>query len=258
MIARKILKYELLNIARNRWVFFYAAATAALAFAVYWISGDPAKAMVTLSSIHVILVPLIASLFASVYWYYNERFTELLLTQPMRRASVLLMRYVALTGALGAGFLAGTALPLALAGGGLAGILAIAASGLFLTAAFVGLALVFCVLSADRMKGVGLALGLWVYLVFLHDGAILVSLLAFRDYPVDLPAGVLGVLNPIGLTRVTLLMTQDASLLLGHSGMLVRNLLTSWQGSALAAAIALLILALPLGIALRKWERRDF
>jgi len=254
----KILKYEFLNIARNRWVFFYTLLMAGLSFSILKISGDAHKTSVTLSSVIVVLGPLVASVFTALYWYYNERFTELMLSQPLRRTSLLWMRWVALSLALSAGFVLGTLLPFVFLWQWVDSLLLVIAVGVFLMITFVGVSILFCTCSIDRMKGVGLCLGLWLYLSMVHDSIVLLTLIALKDYPMDFPAGLLGVLNPLGLARVCLLMTQDAALLLGHTGIIVRNILTGGAGFSIAAGLALLWMLLPMILAHRAWRHRDF
>ena len=108
------------------------------------------------------------------------------------------------------------------------------------------------------MKGMGLVLGLWVYLAMVHDAVVLLFLIALKDYPMDFPGGVLGVVNPIGLSRVILLMIQDAPLLLGHVGMVARNILTGSAGIMISAAFVLIWILLPVAVSLRIWKKRDF
>jgi Cu-processing system permease protein len=245
-------------VSRNRWIFIYGILLFLITFAFIHIAGDFLKAALSLSSILVVLVPLTSVLFTTIYWYYSDRFTELLLTQPIPRLNVYLARIGAITVSLGTAFALALTVPFLILGGLSGSVLLMAATGLFLTVVFTTLGMLFGVLLGDRMKGVGLALGLWFYFAILHDGLILILLLVFRDYPMDLPAGILGALNPIGLARVVLLMSTNASMLLGHTGALVRSLLTSSMGYVLATLLALTWMTIPIALGMRAFRRRDF
>lgn len=258
MNLRKVLKYELLNIVRNRWVFFLAGLLFAVTFAFIRIAGNFAKAILTLSGVASTVVPLIAILFTVVYWYHSERFTELLLTQPIRRTEILAARWLALSGSMAAALGLGILLPFAYYGGLSAGVLLVFGTTAFLAVVFITLGFLVATVFSDRMKGIGVALGLWFYFAVIHDGLILLLLLAFRDYPLDLAAGVLGSANPIGLVRVCHLLFYDAPMLLSYSGALVRGLMSGAARFAIAGAVALAWLAVPALLSLRIFRRKDF
>ncbi len=255
---KKIFKYELMSVTRNRWIPIHALLLAGIAETFLRVGGDFSKALVTLSSVTVVLVPLIALLFSSLYWYYSDRFTQLLLTLPMSRSTLYFARALALSGSLAASFSIGTALPF-LARGHLSwGLLLLTLTGLFLTTVFVLVGSLIAIFISDRMKGLGAALGTWFYFIVIHDSVILFALLLMSDYPMDVPAGLLGVLNPIGLSRIALLLAHDASMLLGHTGALVRNLVASGSGILIALFMVAAWLTIPALTGYSKFMKRDF
>lgn len=254
----KVLKYEFVNIRRNRWVFIYMGLMALISFAFIRIAGDFSKALLSLSEVLSVLVPLVSILFATVYWYYSERFTELMLTQPLPRPALFFGRWLAISTALGISLTLGVALPYLISGGLERGLILTLAVGFFLTFVFVTLGLLISVTVIDRMKGIGFALGIWVYFAIVHDGGLLLFLLAFRDYPLDVAAGLGGAVNPVGLSRVVSIMFFDASFLLGHSGALVRKVLGTGLGYFLALVIGTGWLVFPVGWAALKFQKRDF
>lgn len=254
----KLLKYEFLNIVRNRWVFVLAAGLFAVTYALIRIAGDFVKSILSLSSVIVIVVPLIATLFSVVYWYYSERFTELLLTQPILRRQLLLARWLALGASLTAAMGIGIVLPFALFDGVDQGVLFIFLTTAFLAMVFVTLGIWIASGRVDRMKGIGLALTLWFYFAAIHDALSLLILLGLREYPLDPVAATLGILNPIGLIRVLHLMRYEAPLLLSYSGAFVRNVLTGGVGMTMVIGVGLLWLSVPILLAKRKFEGRDF
>lgn len=232
-----IIKYEFLNILRNRWLFFYILIVALTIFTFQKISGNYQKTIFSLSSISVILVPLITSLFTTIYWYYSERFTQLMLTQPIPRHILFCTRILALTISLSSCFGFGVLFGTALIGEISFNVFTVITINTFLTFIFVALSLLISIKINDRMRGVGLVFGIWLYFTLVHDGFILLFLAALHNYPVDLHGGLLGALSPIGLSRVVLLMHNEGALLLGHTGALVREILTSWKGYFIAFVI---------------------
>lgn len=255
----KVFKYEVLNIIRSKWLAINFVCFAVLAWAAGRITGDAQRTMSVVVNFCVIFVPLIASLFSTLYWYSSERFTHLMLTQPLPRRHLFGARLAALFTLLAASTLAGLHLGFAVAGlwtlGGL-GVLSVAITAL--VAVFVTISLLTCVLSKDRMRGVGVVFGIWLYFVLLHDALTLLALMALSDYPLDAAGGLIAAANPIGLSRVVLLMANDSALLLGHTGALTREILTTYKGYAAAGIIVLIWTTLPGFIAGRAFQKRDF
>lgn len=253
----KLLKYEFLNIIRSRWVFFYSAFLFLLSMVFLYVSGSPSKALVTISSVITVLVPLTSILYTTFYWYNSDRMTELLLSQPIQRKTVLFARFWAMSLSLGAGFAAGVALPFLLRGAWGLDLLWITIFGGFLAIVFCGIGMFIAIQVNDKMRGVGLAFALWFYFVLVHDMIILTVLILAKDYPLDFLASILTALNPIGLTRVVLLVQQDASMLLGHSGALVRETLLGLTGQIAAVGIFVCWLGAPITFAYRNFVKRD-
>lgn len=101
MLFRKLFKYELKNILRSKTVLLGSFLLFVLTLSLIKISGDFSKSILVLFSALSVLVPLLAMLFASVYWYYSDRFTQLVLTMPLKRSEFFWARWTALVLALG-------------------------------------------------------------------------------------------------------------------------------------------------------------
>lgn len=255
----KMLKYEFLNILRSKWLAINFLSFAALSWAAGRVTADPQRTMSAIASFCVIFVPLIATLFSTLYWYASERFTHLMLTQPLPRTHLFWARFIALAFLLTASTMAGLDLGAFASQAWTAQKLGVMNLEIVaLTTVFIAVSLLICVLSPDRMRGIGIAFGLWLYLVLLHDALILLCLTALRDYPLDIAGGLIAALNPIGLARVVLLMANDSALLLGHTGALVREIMTSVTGYVLAASLTVLWVAAPTWLARRAFLRGDF
>jgi Cu-processing system permease protein len=254
----KILKYEFLNILRNRWIMVYAFLIAALTFALIVVGGSFSKALLSISNVIVILVPLVSLLFTVVYWYYNEKYTEMLLTQPLSRKSIFIARYLALTLSQILSVAVGLIIPFLFYGGLSKGVFLNVLVSTLLIFTFVAIGLWITMNLNDRMKGIGLALGIWFFFSVIYDGLILLLLIALKDYPLDLVSGMFGISNPIGLGRVFLLMYHNGALLLGYAGSVAYKLLTHASGIGIAVLMAVLWLCLPLFFAHKKMMKKDF
>lgn len=253
----KLLKYEFINITRSRWVFFYTVFLLFLSSVFLYLAGSANKALLTVSSVVTVLVPLTSVLFTTFYWYNSDRLTELLVTQPLHRGTVVIARFIAMSLSLGLGFAVGVVMPFVLSGYIGVHLFWVAVFGGFLAVVFCGLGFLIGVFVPDRMRGVGLAFGIWFYFVLIHDMAVLTILILAKDYPMDTVAALLAGANPIGLTRVILLVLQDASMLLGHSGAMVREVMLGGVGAAVALGIMLTWLILPALIGYRGFLKRD-
>jgi Cu-processing system permease protein len=254
----KILKYEWLNILRNKWLIVYTVLIAALTFTLIIIGGSFSKALLSIANVIVILVPLVSLLFTVVYWYYNEKYTEMLLTQPLSRKSIFFARFLALAGSQSLSVSIGLLLPFLFYNGLSKGVFLNVLIADLLTVTFVAIGLWIAMNLNDRMKGVGIALGIWFFFSVVYDGLILLLLISFKEYPLDYVSGVLGVLNPIGLSRVILLMFHNGSLLLGYAGSLAYKLLTESSGYFIVALVAMIWLIVPLSLAKTKMMKKDF
>jgi Cu-processing system permease protein len=257
MTPLKVFKFEIKNILRSQWLVGFILVTALLTEGLNFLTEDRSKVLVSLSLILPILVPLVVLTFSTLHWYYNERFTVLLLTQPVSRSTVLWGRYFALSSALTLSFLIGILAPFIFHWQWPEDLGVVLANTTALIFIFVGLALVTSTLLTDRLKGIGLALGAWIYFSLVHDGILLFLLIAFRELPLDNVAGVFSALNPISLSRVLQLLHFDQALLLNHTGALTQQLLQSWKGYGLAMSVVALWIVTPVVVSLRNFRHRD-
>lgn len=246
MIMLKVLKFEFKNILRSRWIFGYILISALISGGLNYLSNDLNKVMVSLALVLPVIVPMVCLTYSTLHWYYNERFTVLLLTQPLSRNTVILSRYLALASALGFSVVMGVVFPFLIRLHWPDGLWLLLLNVVILTFVFVGVALLIATLMVDRLKGLGLALGAWIYLNLLHDGLLLVLLVIFRESPMEITAGFFSALNPISLSRIVQLMYFDQPLLLGHTGALTKQILTSWRGYGMALACVTAWLVLPM------------
>ena len=253
----KLLLYELKNISRSRWIVALFLFVLALCCGVLQVSGTPKKALLTTMSILFVGNALFSGLFSVVYWYYSDRYTQLVLTMPVYRGALLNARFLALSLSLGIAVIGGVILPFLAYGAASVGLLLGAGLVFFTTLVSVALGLAIGICCADRLKGIGIMLLWWLYVVLLHDALLLAALAALREYPVDTASVLFAALNPLGIVRIVFLLFNDAPLLLSQTGAVVRNALTSHGAYLVATIIVLLWIAGPLIVARRCFLRKD-
>lgn len=258
----KVLKYELSDLVRSKWVVAYAAFFLVVTDALFRFGGGSAHVVLSLMNVVLVLIPLVSLIFGTIYLYSARDFTELMLAQPVRRGHLFAGLYAGLVLPLAAGFALGVTLPF-LWHGGAAGaegrtLALLVLVGVLLTATFLALAFLIAVRFDDRMKGLGAALLVWLFLAIVYDGLVLVAVHTFSTYPLERPLLALTLLNPVDLGRVLLLLNLDTAALLGYTGAVFER----FFGTVLGFGVALLALgawcAIPLAFARRLFRRKDF
>jgi Cu-processing system permease protein len=257
----KIVKYELRDVMRSRWLIAYAlffgvATDALLRF------GGAGKALVSLTSVTLFIVPLVGLVFGTVYLDNAREFTELLLAQPITRRQLFSGLYLGLTLPLAGAFLAGVGIPLALHGVDDASLYVplatLALVGVALSFVFTALAFVIAAWTDDRLRRMGAAIAVWLMVAVLYDGLVLVIVMLFGDYPIERPILALMVANPVDLARVVLLLQFDMSALMGYTGAAFQQFFVGGTGTAVAAAALAIWTAAPLMLGMRAFGKRDF
>ncbi|NNG16911.1 MAG: ABC transporter permease subunit, partial [Gemmatimonadales bacterium] len=216
----KVLKYELRNVLRGRSLVVYTICLLLLTEGVIRLGGGGTRAVLSLMNVVLILVPLVSLLFGTMYLYAAREFIELLLAQPVDRRSLFVGLFGGLALPLSAAVLIGVGFPFlwhstpSLAGP--VGVLLV--TGVLLSIVFTALAFLVALVFADRAKGLGAAIMLWLVVTVLYDGVLLAVVATFRDYPLENPLLVLTLFNPVDLGRVLLLLTVDIAALMGYTG----------------------------------------
>lgn len=257
-----VLRAGARDLARNRWLLAYGLGLAGVAELLFVFGGAGNQVVLSLLNATLLLVPLVALVFGTMHVYASREFIELLLSQPLPRASVFTGLYLGLTLPLAGAFLLGVGVPLLLHGAAsqapFAALLALAFGGTLLTAAFSALAMAIALGTDDRLKGMSLSLGAWFLLTIGYDGAVLAVVSMFGDWPLDRPLLTLMLGNPVDVARVLVLTALDASALLGYTGALFRRAFGSMLGPAIALTALALWCALPVFLARRRFLQRDF
>ena len=260
--TRKIIMYELRDIVRSRWILFYALFFLVITEGLFRFGGGSANALVSLSSLALVIVPLISIVFGAMYLYDARSFTELLLTQPVGRVALFRGLYIGLALPIAMSFLLGIGIPLVfrgiLATAHLETALVLAVSGTLLTFIFVALAFLVAVTVEQKVRGLSVSILLWLLLTVLYDGLVLALAAFFADYPLERPMLVLMLLNPVDLARVLLLLTFDLSALMGYTGAVFEQFFGTLAGKAVSIAGLMSWIVIPLVAGIRRFKKKDF
>lgn len=252
----RLIFYVVGDILRGRVVLAYAGFLLVASLGLFHLGGDPAKALIGLLSLTLLIVPLVSLVFATAYVYGAHDFIELLAAQPLPRPTILLGQCLGVTLSLLIAVAAGILVPVLLYASGPAGLMLIAAACL-LTAIFTGLAFLVAVLLRDKSRGIGTVLLLWFHFGLLHNGLTLYLLFLLEDYPLEGIAMALLAANPIDLARVLVLLQLDVSALLGYTGALLKELLGTSTGLLATALILSAWVVLPVLAAVWFFRRKD-
>lgn len=253
---KKIIKYILLDILRNKIVLAYTVFLLGIAFSVFSLEDNPQKGMLTLLNLVLFIVPMVCIIFSTIYIYNSSEFVELLVSQPIRRRSIWLSLFIGLAGALSLSFVIGIGIPILAYDHSSTGTLMLL-MGIALSVVFVAIAFLSAVITRDKAKGIGVSVLLWIYFSLLFDGIVLFLLFQFADYPIEKAMVGISMLNPIDLGRIMILLKMDVSALMGYTGAIFRDFFGTRAGMACSLAAMSLWVILPLIYSLRKFNHKD-
>jgi Cu-processing system permease protein len=257
----KVLKYQARDAVRSRWLIAYAIFFALVTEGLLRFSGDPAKAQLSLVSVVLFVVPLIAIVFGTVYLYNAREFIELLLAQPINRRQTYGGLYLGLTIPLALAFGLGLGVPFAMHGANAADwltLVALLAAGVVLTCVFTGIATAIAVRCEDRLRGLGVAIGIWLLLTVVYDGFVLLVLVVLSDLPLERATLVMMMANPIDIARVALLLRFDEAAMMGYTGAVFLKFFGGVIGMAITLAALTVWICAPIAIGAQMFQRKDF
>ena len=257
----QIVRYQMRDVLRSRWIPGYAIILFALTESLFFFGdGSGEHVLVSLTNVVLLLAPLVGIAFGTLYLYGSRDFNELLLAQPVGRATLYAGLYTGLTFPLCLAFVLGIGLPFALhTGTGAAGsAAALLGVGVLLTMAFTAVAFLIAVRLEERVHGMGVSVAVWLMAAVLYDGFVLVMASAFSSYPLEKAMIGFTLMNPVDLGRVLLLMQFDVSALMGYTGAVFERFFGSGLGIAISAGALMLWAAGPLAFGLRLFNRKDF
>jgi Cu-processing system permease protein len=261
MTTIKILKYQLQDVLRGRWALFYGLFFLLATDAFFRFGGDGPRVILSLMNVVLLVIPLMAVVLGAMYLYNSREYIELLLSQPIERGALFAGLYAGLAIPLCGAFIAGVGIPFLLHGAfatGAAALLVLLVTGVLLTLVFVALAFAVALATEDRIRGLGLALGAWLFFGVIYNGLMLLVIQLFHAYPLQQAVIGMSLLNPIDLGRILLLLNLDAAALMGFTGAVFQKFFGSSTGQLLSLSAMLAWLTVPLLAGRRIFLRKNF
>ena len=252
----QISKYILYDIVRNKIILAYTAFMLVVSLSLFAMEDNSSKAILSLVTIILIIVPLVSLIFTTIHWYNSYEFIELMLTQAVSRNKIMCSEYTAISTSLVSAYLIGIGIPVLIYQFNMSG-LALIVTGSLLTMAFSSLAFMASVYSKDKARGIGVALLLWFYFTIIYDGLVLLLLFSFSDYPLEKLTLFLSSLNPVDLARIFMILKLDISALMGYTGATYKNFFGSYVGLLYTIGILAIWAIVPMWLALRNFRRKD-
>ena len=264
---------EFLEGIRNRWVLAATLLLGALALALAFLGSSPAGTVaasrlaitvVSLSSLSVFLVPLIALLvsYDTLVGEIERGTMQLLLTYPISRWHIVLGKFAGQVAILAFATVIGFGVAALIVGFGEGGdaeawqAFGIMVGGsILLGAAFIALGTLFSGIVGERGTSAGISVAAWLVFVVLFDMALLALLVADTGQVVsgELFRALL-LLNPTDVYRMlTLAGSETVGALSGMAGISAE----AGFGSAVLLPVMALWIALPLGLATLFFRRRE-
>lgn len=253
---KKIIKYVVSDILRNKIIIAYTIFLLIISFGLFVIEDVPEKSLMSMLTMNLTLIPLISTMFSTIYIYNSGEFIELLAAQPIKRKTLWFSIFISLALALSIAFFIGFGIPVLIFSANSIGITMII-TGIILSVIFVSISLFTAVYIKDKTKGIGAALLLWLFFTVVFDGLVLFLLFQFLDYPLENLIVVLSMLNPVDLVRIVSLMQMDVSALMGATTAVFKKTFTGMSGSFITYGVLLLWLIIPLYFSTKKFNKKD-
>ncbi|MGB0805588.1 MAG: ABC transporter permease [Salibacteraceae bacterium] len=258
----KILKYSFFDLMRSSWSYVYFAFYLVLGFVLLFLNNDVSKAVITLMNIIIVLTPLIGTIFGVMYFYNSKEFTELLLAQPLKRKTIFMGQYLGVSVSLALSLILGLGIPFLAYGifqsSAIFDFGLLLVVGMFLNFIFVALAFNIALSNENKIKGFGYAILMWLFLAVIYDGAFLISLVMFDDYPLDKFSLFATMFNPIDLSRILILLKLDISALLGYTGAVFKQFFGTNLGLITSISVLALWVVFPVWRINMKLRKKDF
>lgn len=258
----KIFRYSFYDLIRGRWSISYFLFYLVTTIVLFSFSNDISMVVISLLNIIIILVPLVAMVFGTIYFYNSENFTVLLLAQPIKRSRIFVGQFLGIASSLSLAMLLGIGIPFLFYGlfisSEISNFIVILLTGTCLNFIFVALAFILGLKNKNKIKGFGFATLLWLFLAILYDGIFLLLLILFNDYPLEKLALGLTLLNPIDLSRILIILKLDISALMGYTGAVFNSFFGSIGGIIISTVSLLLWLLVPLFFIIRISNKKDF
>ncbi|MDO4225412.1 MAG: ABC transporter permease subunit [Bergeyella zoohelcum] len=252
----KIAKFILFDILKNKIIILYTILLFVISWATLGLESNPTKATLSLLNVALLVVPLVSIIFSTIYVYNSGQFIELLLSQPVPRAKIWFNIFLGLSVALVLAFLIGCGLPILIYSSIETG-LSLIITGIFLSIIFTSLAMLSAIFSRDRAKGIGIAIFIWLFFAIIYDSLLLVIMFQLADYPIENAMATAAAINPVGLSRIFVLLQLDVAAMLGQTGAIFKQTFGSGGGMGLSFIMLILWAIVPFVWSLMKFNKKD-
>lgn len=253
---KKIIKYVIIDILRNKIILAYTLFLLLLSFMLFGLEDNTTKGLLGLLNVLLIIVPMVCIVFSTIYMYNSSEFIELLVSQPLKRISIWLSLFTGIAVSLSIAFLVGVGIPVLLFVPDSTGLMMVVI-GFLLSIVFIAIAMLAAVKTRDKARGIGVAILLWLYFSLLFDGIVLFLLFQFADYPMEKPMIFISALNPIDLGRIMILLKMDISALMGYTGAIFQQFFGTTLGQLLSLLVMLLWVFIPVWFSVRRFNHKD-
>ncbi len=253
---KKIIKYVITDILRNRIMLFYTLFLLVTTFSVFSLDDNPAKGLLSMLNIILLIVPLVSIMFSTIYLYNSAEFIELLVSQPLKRKTIWLSLFIGLSASFSFSLLIGIGLPIIIFQPNAIGAMLIGI-GIILSNVFIAIAMLSSVKTRDKAKGIGFAILVWLYFTILFDGLVLFFLFQFADYPLDKIMIIISSFNPIDLSRILILLQLDVSAMMGYTGAIFKDFFGTSSGMIISFSILMFWVFFPVFFSIRNFNKKD-
>lgn len=260
-LITKIIKFEISNTLRSKWIIVYSAFFLLLTFLLFNFEEDANKAALSLMNIILIVIPLVSVIFGTMYVYNSIDYIQMVLCQPINRKSLFVGLYLGNSIPLAFGFISGTFLGIVLSGYSFMGyksIFILLVIGFALTFIFTSIAFLIAIKVSDKARGLGIAIIIWLMLSVIYDGIVLFVIYYFRDYPIENIVLGISLLNPIDLARIFFILDFNISALMGYTGALFIKFFGSSLGVVISIIMMFVWFIIPVIFGFRSFYKKDF
>ena len=260
-LISKIIKFELNNTMRSKWVIVYSVFFLVLTYLLFNFERDADKAALSLMNIVLLVIPLISIIYGTMYVYNSIDYIQMVLCQPIDRKSLFVGLFLGNSIPLALGFLSGTLLGVILNGISFVTVfplLILIILGVILTFIFTSIAFLTALKFNDKARGLGASILIWLMLAVVYDGIVLFIIYIFREYPIENFVIVLSLLNPIDLGRIFFILDFNIAALMGYTGAIFQKFFGSTFGSLISISVMLIWFIIPLLFGLKNFNKKDF
>lgn len=251
-----IVRILISDILKNKIAIAYTLVLAVLCWSSFAMEDSSSKGLLTVLNVILFTVPLVSVLFTAIYIYNSTEFIEMLLSQPLRRRTIWLSLFAALSSSLVIAFWVGAGIAILVNAHGSMGWMLLA-TGTLITLVFTSLAFLVAISTRDKAKGIGISIMTWLFFALLFDGIVLFLLFQLSDYPIENAMVAVTAFSPIDLARIQILLQMEVSAMMGYTGAVFRNYFGTTTGLFVSFALLIVWAIVPLLISLRKFSRND-